>query len=157
MLDRDAHASLLIRDYFNLPRRHALMASLTDRGLGQADLVLCLLRIRDATRNPDRRRLLAFYVHRLVGRPILVGEPCLLRYRANGARPRTTHPRDPRDRKITWVLGTNPRQPQTDAYLRWSEFKVGRTVGQLRIRGVTRRDIRRAVRRNWIRMEEIAA
>jgi hypothetical protein len=31
---------------------------------------------------------------------------------------------------------------------------VGRTVQQLRVRGVTRRDLRRAERRNWIRFED---
>lgn len=132
------------------------MASLIDRRLGQADLVLSLLHIRDSASSADRRRVLSFYVHRLVGRPILVGESCLLRYRVNGHAPTILRTRDPRDRKITWVLETNPRQPSTDAHLRWSEFRVGRSVAQLRTRGVTRRDLRRAVRKGWIRMEELA-
>lgn len=155
MLNRDGHASTLIRDYFDLSRSTSLMAALLDRELGQADLVLCLLRLRDHTTVPDRRRLLGFYVCRLVGRPILVGDPVVLRYRANGSVPRATTPRSPDDRKITWVLDHNPRQPGTEAYLRWNEIKVGRTVSQLRSRGITRRDLRKALRLSWIRMEEV--
>ena len=158
LINRNRFAAFLVRDYFDLPRTQTLMSGLLNKRLGQADLVLCLLHIRDSLPRSaaDRRRLLAHYIHRLVGRPILVGESCLLKYAINGHAPRILRSRTPSDRKIVWVQETNPRQPQSDAYHRWAEFKVGRTVAQLRSRGVTRRDLRRAERKNWIRLEELA-
>lgn len=156
MMNRDRVTAFLLRDYFDLSRKETLMSALLSRGLGQADLVLSLLRLRDAAPGPDRRRLLSFYVRRLVGRPIQVCPSCLLLYRVNGHAPRASRPL-PSDRKIIWVTDTNPRQPGTDAFLRWLEFRPGRTVAQLRARGVTRRDLRRAERRGWVRFEECAA
>lgn len=154
LVNRDSLTSFLVRDYFDLPRSQTLMASLIDRGLGQADLVLCLLHLRDHS-TPDHRRLISYYVRRLVGRPILVGPSCLLAYRINGHAPRASRPL-PNDRKIIWVSPTNPRQPGTDAHARWEEFRPGRTIAQLRSRGVTRRDLRKAERAGWVRFEEAA-
>lgn len=157
MLNRDPLAAFLIRDYFDLPRCHSLMASLLDKGLGQADLVLALLHLRDAMHHKsDAARLTSYYIHRLVGRPILVGPSCLLMYRTNGHAPRASRP-ILSDRRLVWVSPTNPRQPNTEAHDRWDEFRPGRTVAQLRSRGVTRRDLRRAERLGWVRFEEQAA
>jgi hypothetical protein len=158
LMNRDPLTSFLVRDYFDLPRRETLTWCLLSRRLGQADLVLCLLRLRDGrAMRDDHHRLLSYYIRRLVGRPILVGEPCLLRYRSNGSAPRTTRPTTSADRRLAWVNPTNPRHPGTEAHLRWMEFKPGRTVAQLRARGITRRDLRRAERLGWVRFEEVTA
>lgn len=151
MIGRDRSIKYLVRDYFALSVRQALMPALLGRGLGQADLVLCLLRLRDR----HHLRMINVYVHLLVGRPILIGEPCLLRYATNG-RPTATRSPLAEDRRVIYVQPDNPRQPSTEAHGRWREFKVGRSISQLRIRGVTKRDLRRAVRRGWVRLEEAA-
>ena len=150
MIGRDRVTKYLLRDYFQLSRTMALMPALLERGLGQADLVLALLRLRDA--RDARLRIYGAYIELLVGHPIAVGPCCLLRYRANG-HPTVTRDRSPR---LVWVNPVNPRQPRTEAHSRWSEFRVGRTVAQLRVRGVTKRDLRRATRKGWIRLEEAA-
>lgn len=140
----------LIRDYFALPKEMALMPSLLARSLGQADLVLCLLRLRDTHR--PLRMPIEIYITMLVGHPIEYGPGCLLRYRDNGA-PHVSLDRSPR---VTWVTDENPRQPNTDAYLRWPEYKVGRTIAQLKMRGVKTKDIRVAKRKGWIKLEQYA-
>jgi hypothetical protein len=143
----------LIRDYFDLPKHTALMPALLDAGLCQADLVLCLLHLRD--QHHTMREAIEDSITALVGHPILVGESCLLRYRITSPRPIATRSKD--DRRITYVAPTNPRQPGTDAFMRWCEYRVGRTVSQLQTRGVTKRDIRRAARNGWIKVEECTA
>ena len=156
-MGRDQLTSYLVRDYFGLPRGRTMMASLLSAGLGQADLVLCLLRLRDRA-SPDHGRLLSYYVRRLVGRPIQRGAPCVLHYYVNGHAPRVVRPAPTaEDRRVVWVASANPRQPNTSAAARWASFRIGRTVAQLRARGVTKRDIRRAERRGWVRFEEVRA
>ncbi len=140
----------LIRDYFGLPLRQALMPALLSKGLGQADLVLCLLRLRDM--HAYLRERVERFIALLIGHPIVIGPGCLLRYRCNGT-PAVTLDRSPR---IVWVTAINPRQPNTDAYLRWPEYRVGRTTAQLKMRGVRPKDIRVARRNGWIRVEERA-
>ncbi len=56
--------------------------------------------------------------------------------------------------RVTWVTSKNPRQPHTDAYLRWPEYKVGRSVAQLKMRGVKPKDMRLAKQCGWVRFEE---
>lgn len=148
MMNRDRATAYLLRDYFSLSKRPTLMASLIERRLGQADLVLALLKLRDR----HRIRLLGAYIELLVGHPILVGPSCLRDYRAGP----TKTVRSSDDRRITFVTPGNPRAPMTDAHLRWCEFRVGRSIGQLLVRGVTKRDIRRSIRRGWIAVEEVA-
>lgn len=142
-----AHRDLkyLVRDYFALPRHRAIAPALLERGLGQADLVLALLRLRDQHRavRPAAEALIAA----LVGHPITIGPPCLARYRDPAPYlPVDTSPR------ITYVAPVNPRQPSTEAHMRWCEYRVGRSVAQLRARGVTARDVRRVRARGWIRL-----
>lgn len=151
LIQNDPLTSFLVRDYFNLPRSEALMSSLLRRNLGQADLVLCLLRLRDKTRN-DWHRVFTHYINRLVGHPIFIGQPCLLHYRINGHAPRVIQ-RSANDRRITWVTPNNPRDPHSQAYLRWTDFRVGRSISQLRIRGHKRRDIYHAIKKEWIKVE----
>lgn len=153
MMNRDRTTNMLLRDYFDLPRTPTLMATLLARRLGQADLVLALLRLRD--QRTRHRHLFGSYVELLVGHPIAVGPRCLLLYPTNTSRPTVVRSKD--DRRLTYVCPGNPRAPQTEAALRWCEFKVGRSVGQLLIRGVTQRDIRRALREGWIQVEETVA
>lgn len=140
--------SYLIRDYFGLPIAHSLLSALVARGLGQADLVLCLLRIRDA--HSALRTAVEGHITALVGRAIHACPSCLQLYNKPEIRPERTLD----DRRVTHVSPGNPRQEGTDAHMRWHEFRVGRTIGQLVTRGVTKRDIRRAVRNGWIKMEE---
>ncbi len=141
----------LIRDYFTLPIRDALLPAMLARGLGQADLVFCLLHLRDA--HPGLRSAAESYITMLVGQPIKIGPSCLQSYRVNG-KPRSTLDRSPR---IVHVHHTNPRLPNTEAFLRWPEFKVGRSTAQLRARGLKPKDIRLAARNGWIQLQEQAA
>lgn len=140
----------LLRDYFDLPRHTALMPALLKRQLGQADLVLALLRIRD--NHPTIRQAAEAHIATLVGHAITVGPSCLLQYRSNG-KPTVRLDSTPR---LVYVAPTNPRQPNTDAYLRWSEYKLGRSVAQLKMRGIKAKDLRIAQRAGWIRLEEVA-
>lgn len=128
-----------IRTYFALPPRVPLYVSLRRRGLGQADLVVCLLRLNS--------RYSVHFAERLIGKPITRAPACLLRYRTNGGPPRVL--RQPR---VVWVAPTNPCQRQTDLRLRFDHFQPGRTMEQLLVRGLSRRDIRTAVRRGWVQM-----
>jgi hypothetical protein len=112
-------------------------------------LVLCLLRLRDRHRGPIARATEP-HIAALVGHPILVGPACLQSYRTGITR--VVRSKD--DRRITYVHPDNPRQPSTEAHLRWCEYRVGRTVGQLLVRGVTKRDVRRAVAKGWVRLED---
>lgn len=160
MLRKHAHALALMSadkqikhavcEYFTVPktsRRFALTPILYQRGLGQADLVLALLRIS----HPRARH----YIELLIGHAITICAPCLLSYgNRNTSRPTVTRPEEPDTRRILWVNPTNPRQPGTQANLRWAWFQVGRSVGQLRVRGVKRRDIRKAADMGWIKLEE---
>jgi hypothetical protein len=137
----------LIKDYFQLPRTKALMPALLAKRLGQADLVLFLLRIYDT--HPTQGQAAEDFIARFIGHPILIGPRCLSRYR--DPHPYTKIDRTPR---VVYVSETNPRNPNTDAFLRWPEYRVGRTVAQLVARGVTRRDIRKAVKHGWIKLED---
>lgn len=148
----DKSLKKMVCDYFDLaPRSRSLTPLLYQRGLGQADLVLALLRI-----NHSRAR---HYIGLLIGHPIVIAPPCLLRYNlnSNASRPSITRPVGNDNRRITFVQDTNPRQPGTESHLRWPWFQVGRTVAQLRVRGVKRRDIRKAADFGWIRLEEVRA
>lgn len=152
MMNRDRATAFLLRDYFDLPRDQTLMSGLLNKRLGQADLVLALLRLRD--RNMHDRHILGAYIELLVGHPIIVAPSCLLHYSLSTPRPRVVKSKD--ERKITYVTNTNPRAPATAAHLRWCEFRIGRSIGQLYVRGVTKRDVRKAVRKGWIKVEEAA-
>lgn len=129
-----------VRRYFLLPSIPLALAMRRAR-LGQADLVLCLLRIGTQTARA--------FVERLIGRPIQVSRPIELHYRrANDSAPRIV--RVPR---ITHVVPVNPCRKSTRFWSHFSLFKVGRTIAQLIARGVTRREVRLAQRRGWIVVE----
>jgi hypothetical protein len=58
---------------------------------------------------------------------------------------------DPDARRITQVV-PNPRLPTTPSWGRFRCLRPGMTVAQALRRGVTRRDLREAVRRRWVEL-----
>ncbi len=135
----------LIRDYFNLPRHQALMPAILKKRINHADLVLCLLHLRDTHRavtTPCEQ-----HIATLMGHPITTGQPCLQRLNTTAAT------RTPDDRRIISITKSNPRQPNTKPYFQWREYRVGRSIKQLMVRGITRRDLRTAVKRGWVTLE----
>lgn len=128
-----------LRVYFDLPPG-PLIHSIPAAGLAQADVVLALLRINSSGARQ--------YVEHLIGRPITIGPACLLVYNYNRAKP-LLHSQP----VVTWVMKNPPLRNSTRIAHSFPEFCVGRTRQQLIMRGVSRGDIRRAVRRGWIRME----
>lgn len=139
----DAFANQMIRTYFSLPSRRPLHYVLGAAGLGQSDLVLALL--RHSLAGPKTWD----YVELLVGRPCYAYPPARLLYPVNG------HPHLARQPRITYVA-PNPRHPKTGAHDRYENFRPGRTVDEALARGATRKDLRSAVRRGWIRVSEHA-
>lgn len=134
---------LRVLNYFGLPNlRGNLAAMLHERGLCQADLVLCLLRIGGGDR--DARTLIA----RLVGHPILVCPPCLRGWKRP---PRSRMDRG--DLVITWV-GKNKFLNSTGRRERFAMLRPGMTLSQYRARGGRRRDIREALRNGTVRVRE---
>lgn len=127
-----------VRQYFALPSGPLIR---TTRGLSQADLVICLLSI-----NTQRARDI---VATLIGKPITVAPACRFHWSFNRQRP--TVGRQP---VITWVedCANVPLRRGTRLALSYPEFKCGRTLQQLRQRGVSRGDVRRALQRGWIRV-----
>lgn len=137
LINRDRVLKARVRFYFNL-KRGTLAPLLRRAGLGHADLVLCLLRLGELD-----------YVERLIGKPITYGVSFSIRRSSRGGHT-VSEDKSPR---ITFVQPTNPRATNTKAHDRYSIFRVGRTESQLRARGVTRKDIRKALRWGWIKME----
>lgn len=120
---------------FDLPARGSLYDELEDAGWTQADLVVELLRLD-----------LIPEVEALVGHPIThcpgyKYKPLPLPARASS----------PDDRRVTNVV-RNPRLPTTDSFHRFALIRPGQTVGSLLRRGVTRKDIREALRNNWMEL-----
>jgi hypothetical protein len=85
----------------------------------------------------------------LIGRPIAVLPACRLSWSFNKQTPSvSTQP------TITHVksIGEVPLRRGTRLALCYAEFKRGRTLQQLQMRGVSRGDIRRAMKRGWIKV-----
>jgi hypothetical protein len=142
-VDRDPVVSYLVRRDLDLPLGRSMPYALHDHGLGQADLILSLLRI-----NTRGSRLL---IERILGRPIMQCQSVLLQWRSNG------RPQVRRQPRISHVVA-NPRKPNTDAYRRFERsFKKHFTIEQCRSRGARQRDVRGALRRGWIRLEEVTS
>jgi hypothetical protein len=136
-LDPTVHDYL--RGYFHSPGT-TITATINDHNLGQADLVLALLR------GPPTLHAAA---EALVGRPIVRLPPVM-------PKPLPKLPPPPEtplaDRRKVLAVAPNPRLPTTPAFHRYREVRVGRTVAQLLRRGVTRKDVREAVRNGWVRL-----
>lgn len=143
-INRDTVLKSRIRLYFGL-RRGTLSYTLREKGLGHADLVLCLLRLNSPAS--------IHFAELLVGKPIVYGPSFRLSWPSNG-KPSVFADRTPR---VVYVVDENPRLNKTKAKARFDHFRVGRTLAQLIARGVTRRDIRKAERRGWVKFQEIAA
>jgi hypothetical protein len=129
-----------VRQYFQLGSR-LLIIELPQAGLSQADLVLALMSF-----NTERSRAFA---ESLVGRPIQVLPSCRLSWSFNKQTPSvSTQP------TITHVMsaGDVPLRRGTRLAMCFAEFKRGRTLQQLQMRGVSRGDIRRAMKRGWIKV-----
>jgi hypothetical protein len=141
-VDRDRVVSILVRRDLELSSKAGMPYALKRRGLGQADLVLSLLRIN--TRGS------MILVELIIGRPITLCPGVFLAWRLNG---RPTVRRSPR---IVHVVD-NPRKPKTRAHAIFdAAFKRGLTIEQARARGARNRDVRGALRRGWIRLEVLA-
>ena len=114
-----------VLNYFKLPPlRGSLFDQLSSENLGQADLVLCLLRINDA----QSLRL----AERLVGHPIVVCPPCL---RLKHARLPTRRYADG-DVRVRVVKRHNPFLPTCPAFQRWRMLRDGMLLSEYRARGI---------------------
>jgi hypothetical protein len=154
---RDAAASVrgplrgYILDYFCLSRRsrRSLFDLCREAGLGQADLVISLVRAHSAEADAA--------IERLIGRPILRLPPQRRDYR----RPKIVS-RTGDDRLVTaFSIGATTLRggailPGSPMYDRLAVIRPGMSLLGLVARGVSRRDIRIAVRRGWLEIEEAA-
>ncbi len=139
LINRDRVLRARVRLYFRL-RPGTLGPLLRRAGLGQADLVLCLLRLGELR-----------WAEILVGKPIVYGPS----FRTVLSQTGKKNQRVDRSPRVVFVQPHNPRKTCTRAHDRFEHFRVGRTEQQLRVRGVTRKDIRKALKWGWIRMEEV--
>lgn len=108
----------------------------------QADLVLAALRCD-----------LLVQVTRLVGRPIQVYAPTS---RALLGGPRgvpVIDSRGPDDRRVR-ECARNPRLPTTPAFHRFRLFRPGITIREFLARGGRRSDVRLALKKRWIKLED---
>lgn len=132
-----------VRQYFALGSR-PLIIELPRAGLCQADLVLALVRI-----GTPRSRLIA---GSLIGKPITTCPSCKLTWSYNKQTPSIgVQP------VVTWVSDEVLLRRGTRLAMTFPEFRCGRTLQQLTMRGVSRGDIRRAMKRGWIKMVGVAA
>lgn len=132
--------SYRVRRYFELGSR-LLIHELSSASLSQADVVLCLMSF-----NTDKARSIA---ESLIGKSIEILPSCRLNWSFNKQLPSvSTQP------TITHVksMGEVPLRRGTRLALCYAEFKRGRTLQQLQMRGVSRGDIRRAMKRGWIKV-----
>lgn len=127
-----------VRQYFDLGSRPFLI-ELSRARLCHADIVLCLIRI-----NTRRAREI---VEALINKPITVAPACRLVWLAN-----TQAPRVREQPQVTWVSPQWTARRKTRLSVFQCEFKVGRSLSQLRSRGVTKGDLRRAVREGLVRV-----
>jgi hypothetical protein len=136
-INRNKSVSLRVRRYFKMNPDEVLWYGLRTRGLWQADLVLCLLRL-GCKQSRD-------HIAELIGHPITVcpaqkrSIPILMKEKKS---------------RVTYVIKNNPRYPNTGAYERFQIFRAGRTVEECFSRGITPRDYRQAVRHGWIQVKE---
>lgn len=121
---------------FDLPGRAALFDELEDAGWTQADLVVELLHLD-----------LIPEVEALIGHPITKCPG--FKYKPLPILPRPEP--GPDDRRVKTVV-RNPRLPTTPAFQRFQLIRPGVTLASLLRRGLTRRDIREALREGWMEL-----
>jgi len=120
-----------------------LFYALNAHGCDQADLVLCLLRINSATA--------LRHVETLIGKPIEYCKP-VYRWQAVPVN-RAELPGD--QRRVLHVVQQPKLKSGRRSWLRhYHLLREGMTIEQLLRRGVTRGDIRLAIKRGWIEVEE---
>lgn len=130
--------SYRVRQYFGLGSR-PLIIELRHAELSHADIVLCLLRI-----NTERARTI---IASLMGKPITIGPACRLVWPDNRQSPIVRS--QPTVTRVNLDIVVRRR---TRLHACLPEFRIGRTLDQLRMRGVSRGDIKRAVRKGVIVM-----
>lgn len=139
----DAHLYLV--DYFDVSAKEidalGFPGVYEEKGLGQADLVLALLRGDTPSLHAAAEELVGKAIQQLPPQP---SRPLP----APVAKPEEP----PADRRRVTRVGPNPRLPTTPSFQRFRLIKVGLTVGQLVRRGVTRRDIREALANQWLEL-----
>jgi len=138
VLSMPVRAQLYLRDTFQLDRTLSLYSALRARGLSQADVVFSLLR--------HNAPWAVKAVETLIGRPITILPPAVP---PRTPKPATIPPRVG-DRRIIVKVERNPRLPTTDSFQRYRELRPGRTLEQCLRRGVTRKDLREAMRSGWV-------
>jgi hypothetical protein len=136
VIDQTPALNYRVRRYFQLGTAH-LFRELRSRGLGQADIVLCMIHLNTEW----ARRVVSV----LIGKPIEIGPPCLRDYHV-------PPPMMPRPPVIDWVMPNIPVRNSTRLGDSVIEFRVGRTREQILQRGVSRADWDRALRRGWIHL-----
>lgn len=140
-------AIALLEQKFQLPRQGSLYFRLRDANVDQAQAVVILI-----------NHNLWDDVTLLVGRPVpVVCPPCLTRM--NEPIVKLT-PGEDDLLKVVWV-GPNTKQAwrsrpggSSDAHSRFALIKVGMSVRQLMMRGVTRRDIREWKAEGLLKIEQ---
>jgi hypothetical protein len=129
-----------VRRYFSLGSG-PLLIELRRAALHQADIVLCLLRIDT--------RMARRIAEALIGKPITIGPSCRFVYNFNRSSPLVRT-----QATICQVATFHNVRNRTRLHTCLPEFKVGRTMDQLLMRGVSKGDIKRAMRRGIISMTE---
>lgn len=133
-----------LRSRFTLPGDASLYSGLHAAGLGQADVVMELLRLG----TPAAHEGIAL----LVGRPVTVLPPAVPPRIPLPVRPRAKEPDD----RVVLSVGRNPRLPTTPSFQRYRLIQAGLSVAQLLKRGVTRRDLRELTSGGHIQLEALA-
>lgn len=135
----DRRADRLVRVYFHLPEGPPLLYAMHAAGVSQCDLVLALLHHGlGLERTWEYVQLLC---SARVLPPVRMGWPVINQMRTRVQRIRRVAP--------------NPRRPNTAAHERWERtFRAGRTLEEARVRGATTRDVRMALRRGHVVMED---
>lgn len=118
--------------------------ALAERGVGQADCVLALLRAHDRTRDVRYWRAAEHVIGRRVTKWRALWRPYVPVVVLDEVRPD--------NRKIVLTSPANPRKRKTRAHYRHAIMRDGMTVQQFVARGGQRRDVRLAVQNGWIQL-----
>lgn len=147
-----APTRIQLANHLGLSPHKPVYPQLRSRGYFTADVVLTLLAIGTADARAGAQAI--------IGKPIEVCRPGP-HYRETvsvidqiASLPETV---PPADRRKVLSVERNPRLPTTDSFQRYKHFRPGRTVAQLIGLGVTRKDLREALREGWVTLSEVPA